>query len=544
MGAFDGAQVSDLVGLYILSIIKDELPQLDFALYRDDGIAQHKKLKPQAIDKIRKKLHKIFNDLGLTITVETTLNRVNFLDVTMNLHQNSYEPFRKPNNTPLYINIESNHPPHVKKNIPIAVNKRLTMLSSSQKLFDTHKEEYQVALKKSGYTHDMTYGNPDARNKTMQKSNETTERSQITVENSTATAPDPRPPTSSDPSPADISQLTNSPPSSLHTSPAHHVFTPPPCTPNDLRNQSPNSNPATTNDNDNTQPRRSQRLRSKRNAELNASTESTQSNSLNNHNEVNQKNKQPKIATVHTNTNNLPEKPKKKNRKRNITFWNPPFNISLSTNIGKQFLNLINKHFPANSDLSSAFNRHTIKISYSTTQNISDIIAAHNKKILNRKLEQEAEKCNCRNECPIPGKCREKAVVYQAEINGALYIGMTKTEVRSRIRRHRHSFKAPYKKNDTSLSNFIWNKKININENDEIVEPNIKWSVLKKCHEYQPGQKNCDLCLSEKYLIIKNQKNPKCINKKSDISNKCFHKKSFYYSELKSDLSINIDVIT
>ena len=193
MGAFDGAQVSDLVGLYILSIIKDELPQLDFALYRDDGIAQHKKLKPQAIDKIRKKLHKIFNDLGLTITVETTLNRVNFLDVTMNLHQNSYEPFRKPNNTPLYINIESNHPPHVKKNIPIAVNKRLTMLSSSQKLFDTHKEEYQVALKKSGYTHDMTYGNHDARNKTMQNSNETTERSQITVENSTATAPDPRP---------------------------------------------------------------------------------------------------------------------------------------------------------------------------------------------------------------------------------------------------------------------------------------------------------------------------------------------------------------
>ena len=159
-----------------LSIIKDEIPQLDFALYRDDGIAQHKKLRPQAIDKIRKKLHKIFNDLGLTITVETALNRVNFLDITMNLHQNSYEPFRKPNNTPLYINIESNHPLHIKKNIPIAVNKRLTALSSSKKLFDEHKEEYQLALKKSGYLHEMSYANSHTKSEKKQRNSEITER--------------------------------------------------------------------------------------------------------------------------------------------------------------------------------------------------------------------------------------------------------------------------------------------------------------------------------------------------------------------------------
>ena len=138
--------------------------------------------------------------------------------------------------------------------------------------------------------------------------------------------------------------------------------------------------------------------------------------------------------------------------------------------------------YAANSELSSAFNRHTIKISYSTTQNISDIIAAHNKSILKRQEEKETKKCNCRNECPLPDKCRETAVIYQAEVNGAIYIGMTKTEARSRIRRHKHSFRADYKRNETSLSKFIWDKKLNINENAEITEPKIKWSILKKMY--------------------------------------------------------------
>ena len=122
---------------------------------------------------------------------------------------------------------------------------------------------------------------------------------------------------------------------------------------------------------------------------------------------------------------------------------------------------------------------------------------------------------------------------------------MTQTEVRSRIRRHRHSFKCEYKQHETALSNFIWNKRLNRNEDGEITEPDIKWDILKKCNLYKPGQKSCDLCLSEKMFIILNQKSPKCINKKSDISNKCIHTKAYFYSELKdkSELNNNVDVI-
>ena len=44
-----------------------------------------------------------------------------------------------------------------------------------------------------------------------------------------------------------------------------------------------------------------------------------------------------------TRTNNSNEK--KKTRKRNITWFNPPFNIYVATNVAKTFVSLINKHF-------------------------------------------------------------------------------------------------------------------------------------------------------------------------------------------------------
>ena len=37
------------------------------------------------------------------------LKTVDFLDVCFNLTNDTYEPYRKPNNEPVYININSNH---------------------------------------------------------------------------------------------------------------------------------------------------------------------------------------------------------------------------------------------------------------------------------------------------------------------------------------------------------------------------------------------------------------------------------------------------
>ena len=69
----------------------------------------------------------------------------------------------------------------------------------------------------------------------------------------------------------------------------------------------------------------------------------------------------------------------RKKRQRKIIWFNPPFNLDVSTNVAKIFLNLIEKHFPRSSKLHKIFNKNIIKVSYSCTQNMSQIIKGHNK---------------------------------------------------------------------------------------------------------------------------------------------------------------------
>ena len=61
---------------------------------------------------------------------------------------------------------------------------------------------------------------------------------------------------------------------------------------------------------------------------------------------------------------------KQKNRQHNnILRYNPPFSKNTSTNIGHQFLALVDKHFPKNHKLRKIFNQNTIKVSYSCMNN-------------------------------------------------------------------------------------------------------------------------------------------------------------------------------
>ena len=161
-------------------------------------------------------------------------------------------------------------------------------------------------------------------------------------------------------------------------------------------------------------------------------------------------------------------------------------------------------------------------------------MAAHNALVLRaQKPTTPALPCNCRRECPLSGEpgCRNKAVIYRAEIQGATYVGQTKTPFRERVARHRTSFKHIYKESETALSKFIWDKGYNMSDG-QIVEPEIKWSILSNCRLYAPGDRACNLCTTEKLMIIKYMKSPKCINKKTDLSNKCTHRKDTYYSKL------------
>jgi len=77
-----------------------------------------------------------------------------FLDITMDLTTGTFQTFRKPNNSPLYMNSKPNHPYHITKNLPITINKRLSKISSNENVF---KNEYQDALRNSGYNTKLNF---------------------------------------------------------------------------------------------------------------------------------------------------------------------------------------------------------------------------------------------------------------------------------------------------------------------------------------------------------------------------------------------------
>ena len=83
MGSYDGAEICELVGLYILSTLGKVYGIQNVGLYQDDGLACLHKISGPASDKIRKDMIRTFREnFGLKITITTNLKTVNFLDVT------------------------------------------------------------------------------------------------------------------------------------------------------------------------------------------------------------------------------------------------------------------------------------------------------------------------------------------------------------------------------------------------------------------------------------------------------------------------------
>ena len=68
-----------------------------------------------------------------------------------NLTTGKYQPYNKPDNNPLYINILSNHPPNIIKNLPENISKRINAFSADEIIFNKSKDLYNNALTESGF---------------------------------------------------------------------------------------------------------------------------------------------------------------------------------------------------------------------------------------------------------------------------------------------------------------------------------------------------------------------------------------------------------
>ena len=105
----------------------------------------------------------------------------------------------------------------------------------------------------------------------------------------------------------------------------------------------------------------------------------------------------------------------------NVTWFNPPFSKSVLTNVGKTFLQLIDKHFPKEHKLNQIFNRSNTKVSYSCMGNMTNVIRRHNSKIQKPTATTPEKKCTCRkkDDCPLDGACLTNNLVYKAVVTAA-----------------------------------------------------------------------------------------------------------------------------
>ena len=234
------------------------------------------------------------------------------------------------------------------------------------------------------------------------------------------------------------------------------------------------------------------------------------------------------IPKNNSNTNSNTDRAKRQ-RKRNITWFNPPYSEHVTTNIGKKFLGLINKHFPKENQLSRIINRNTVKLSYSCMDNMATIVKAHNNKISRKDVSRKTATCNCRKkeECPLPGRCTATNLVYEAKVHTPtsekIYIGLTSTTFKTRFATHKSSFANKEKRHQTELSKHIWDLK------DEGTPYTIKWRTIRHAQPYSPSTRRCNLCLWEKYYIITAEKST-ILNSRTELISTCKHKKTHMLS--------------
>ena len=108
-------------------------------------------------ERVKKKVIKVFKVCEPKITIKGDLHVVNFLDITLNLHNNTCKPYRKPENHPVYINKNFNHPKIILRELSKSVSKRLSDMSSKKEIFQKATPIYFEALKKSGFNESLVF---------------------------------------------------------------------------------------------------------------------------------------------------------------------------------------------------------------------------------------------------------------------------------------------------------------------------------------------------------------------------------------------------
>ena len=164
MSCYDSAEVFELVGTYILNKLKNVTNKENIGLYRDNGLGIFQNIPKIETKRKKKEIVKVFKDCGLSITIKCNLKSIDFLDVTFDLVNDIYKPYRKPSNKPLYIKKHSNHPPGISKQLPKSIEKRTSETSSNIDVFNRSIKIYNDALYESNFKETLQFVIPAPKN--------------------------------------------------------------------------------------------------------------------------------------------------------------------------------------------------------------------------------------------------------------------------------------------------------------------------------------------------------------------------------------------
>ena len=82
MGCYDGAEVCELVGSYMLIQLTHCVNEESIGLYRDDGLGVFPNISKPEIERKKKQIVEIFKECELYVTTQCNLKLVEFLEVT------------------------------------------------------------------------------------------------------------------------------------------------------------------------------------------------------------------------------------------------------------------------------------------------------------------------------------------------------------------------------------------------------------------------------------------------------------------------------
>jgi hypothetical protein len=227
---------------------------------------------------------------------------------------------------------------------------------------------------------------------------------------------------------------------------------------------------------------------------------------------------------------------KRKCRTRRVTWFNPPHSVNVKTNVGKEFLALLDKHFPKGHFLHTTLNRNTVKVSYRCLPNMGRMLAKHNSKIIRKELNptiKQKSTCNCqiskKPDCPVPGACNTNGVIYEAKVktdDGKVesYVGLAKN-FKKRYSKHKATLAGRNADGQTTMSKYTWRMR------DEGLNPSVSWKYLEtNIPDFNPVTGICRLCTREKFQIALNPQ-VATLNSKNEIFSSCRHRPQYLIGE-------------